>query len=438
MDASSPVGHPADVEADAARVVAELTELAGFSAEAEVPAGLPEPTTAVSRVVFTEPDLAMRAWFTGLCGEAGLAVRVDPMGNTFARWGDPDAPAVGTGSHCDAIPHSGMYDGTVGVIGGLEAIRALKRTGFEPARPIELVLFTSEEPTRFGLGCSGSRVMTGAMEAAEVGGLRDAGGRTFDAVRRAAGFTGDLADARLAPGHFLAFVELHTEQGPLLERDGVDIGVVTAIAAPLAAEFEVLGGGGHAGAVLMPDRRDAVAAAAEMTLAVEAAALGSGSADTVATVGAFAPHPGHANSIANRVRFTLDLRDVDGARRDAVAAEVRRRLAEIAERRGVSVEERVLNADPPAACDPLVVEAVEAAAAGFSSRRMISRAYHDSLFMARVCPTGMIFIPCRAGVSHRPDEFASEGAIGSGVAVLARTLAALAGSASGSLGRGVG
>lgn len=418
---------------DAARVVAELTHLATLSAEAEVPAGLPEPTTAVSRVVFTEPDLAMRAWFIGLCKAEGLSVRVDPMGNTFARWQPAGAAnaaggAVGTGSHNDAIPHSGMYDGTVGVLGGLEAIRALRRSGFEPARAIELVLFTSEEPTRFGLGCSGSRVMTGARDAAQVAGLLDPEGRSFDQVRRAAGFSGDLAAARLAEHHYDAFVELHTEQGPLLEREGLDIGVVTAIAAPLAAEFEVLGAGGHAGGVLMPDRRDALAAAAEMALAVEASAQASGSVDTVATVGEFTPHPGHGNSIANRVRFTLDLRDTDGPRRDAVAADLRARFAAIAARRGVTVEERVLNADPPATCDPRVVAAVSAAAqaAGCTQRSMISRAYHDSLFMARVCPTGMIFIPCRDGVSHRPDEFATEAAIGRGVEVLARTLATLA------------
>ena len=417
-----------DLQIDAARVVAELTKLATFSAEAEVPAGLPEPTTAVSRVVFTEPDLAMRAWFIGLCEDEGLTVRVDPMGNTFARWGDPAATgAVGTGSHNDAIPHSGMYDGTVGVLGGLEAIRALKRSGFEPARPIELVMFTSEEPTRFGLGCSGSRVMSGAMEAAEVAALTDPEGRTFDEVRRAAGFTGDLADARLAPGHFSSFVELHTEQGPLLEREGLDIGIVTAIAAPLAAEFEVLGAGGHAGAVLMPDRRDALCAAAEMVLAVEAAAHGSGAIDTVATVGELTPHPGHGNSIPLRVRFTLDLRDTDGDRRDAAWAKIRSAIDAIADRRSVTATHRVLNADPPATCDPLVVDAVSAAAAAVgTSRRMISRAYHDSLFMSRVCPTGMIFLPCRDGVSHRPDEFATEEAIGRGVGVLARTLARLA------------
>ncbi|BAM05221.1 M20 family metallo-hydrolase [Phycisphaera mikurensis] len=416
-----------EIAVDAARVVAELKKLATFSAEAEVPAGLPEPTTAVSRVVFTEPDLAMRAWFTGLCEEAGLTVRVDPMGNTFARWGDPAASgAVGTGSHNDAIPHSGMYDGTVGVLGGLEAIRALQRAGFVPVRPIELVMFTSEEPTRFGLGCSGSRVMTGAMEAAEVAALTDPEGRSFDDVRRAAGFSGDLADARLAPDHFHAFVELHTEQGPLLEREGLDIGIVTAIAAPLAAEFEVLGAGGHAGAVLMPDRHDALCAAAEMVLAIEAAAKSSGAVDTVTTVGEFTPHPGHGNSIANRVRFTLDLRDTDGDRRDAAWAKIRDGIDAICARRGVTATHRVLNADPPAACYPLVVDAVADAAAGLTTKRTISRAYHDSLFMARVCPTGMIFIPCRGGVSHRPDEFASESAIGHGVLVLARTLARLA------------
>lgn len=411
------------VEVDAERLVGELHTLAAFS-------DCPEPPPAVTRVVFTETDLRARDYLRRLYEEAGLAVRVDAIGNTFARWegSDPSAPAIGSGSHCDAIPHAGMYDGTVGVLGALEAVRALQRSGFRPRRSIDVIMFTSEEPTRFGVGCTGSRLMSGALSPAGLAALRDDADDDFDTVRRRAGFAGELADVLLEAGGYDAFVELHIEQGPELEAAGLPIGVVTAIAAPATIECVVVGEGGHAGAVLMPRRRDALAAAAEMLLAIESAARSSESPDLVATVGKIDVHPGAVNSIPSRVGFTIDLRDVDGANRDTVLAEIELAIDRVAAERGVPVERNVLNADPPAACDGRVVEAVSAAAEalGLESRRMVSRAYHDSLFMARVAPIGMIFIPCRGGVSHRPDEYASPEAIAAGVETLALTLADLA------------
>jgi ureidoglycolate amidohydrolase len=384
----------------------------------------------VTRVVFSEADRRARGYMKGLCAATGLTVREDAVGNTFIRWAgtEPELAAVATGSHIDAIPNAGAYDGVVGVLGGLEAIRALQRAGFQPRRSIELVIFTSEEPTRFGIGCLGSRMMGGVLSAAQAGKLRDKEGRSLDELRTEAGFKGELESVLLEPGHFHAFVELHIEQGPLLEREGLDLGVVTHIAAPASLKVLIEGEGGHAGAMLMPVRHDALAAAAELILALEAAAKSTGVVDTVATVGVCDVFPGAVNSVPSRVRLETDIRDTDAGRRDAVLAKLRAAAEEVALRRGVGISFETVNADPPATCDGAVLQAVEeaVAASGRSWRRMVSRAYHDSLFVARFAPVAMIFIPCRGGVSHRPDEYASPRWIAGGVEALARTLAKLA------------
>ncbi|MEM9417544.1 MAG: M20 family metallo-hydrolase [Planctomycetota bacterium] len=410
---------------DTDRLLDELQQLAAIS-------DCPEPPPAVTRVVFTETDLKARAYLQGLYEDAGLTVRVDAIGNTFARWcppsADANAPAVGTGSHCDAIPHAGMYDGTVGVLGGLEAIRALQREGFEPKRPIEVVMFTSEEPTRFGIGCSGSRTMAGVLSPEDLAKLTDDDGDDFDTVRQRAGFTGDLSDVKLADDHYHAWVELHIEQGPKLEKQKMPIGIVMGIAAPATYIFHVTGEGGHAGGVLMPERKDALCASAEAIQSIEQFARSSPSPDLVATVGELDVFPGAVNSIPSKVRFTLDLRDTDADNRDQIAQAIHEDLNELGMRRGVKITSETLNADPPAACDKAVIDAIEKACDDADLRwwKMVSRAYHDSLFMARLASTGMIFIPCRDGVSHRPDEFSSPSEISAGVEVLALTLAELA------------
>ena len=409
------------------RIMRELRELAAFTEPSAEPAR--EGETAVTRVVFTERDREARAWLKKLAAETGLAVREDAVGNTFFRWegAEPALAAVATGSHIDAIPNAGMYDGTVGVLGGLEAVRALQAAGFEPRRSVELILFTSEEPTRFGIGCLGSRLMSGALGAGAARGLVDDGGVSLDEARAGAGYTGELSAVTLAKGAYAGFVELHIEQGPRLEREGVPIGVVTQIAAPASGMITVEGEGGHAGALLMPVRHDALVAAAVVVLAVERAALATGAEDTVATVGRCEVFPGAVNSVPSRVRLSLDVRDVDLGRRDAVLAAIRSACEDVAGQRGVTITPTMLNADEPASCAAAVVNAIEAACAeaGVTRMRMVSRAYHDALFMARVCPVGMIFVPCRGGVSHRPDEYAEVADLAAGVRVLAQTLATL-------------
>jgi ureidoglycolate amidohydrolase len=399
----------------------ELDRLASYS---------DTPAPAVTRIVFSEQDLLARTYVKQLCREAGLVVHEDAVGNTFARWvgREPDLPAVATGSHIDAIPNAGRFDGTVGVLGGLEAIRTLQRVNFEPRRSIELILFTSEEPTRFGVGCLGSRLMAGTLDAACGTRLRDRSGQTLDEIRTAAGFAGPLEAVRAVNNHYAAFIELHIEQGVLLERAGVPIGIVTGIAAPSSLRISIEGEGGHAGAVLMPGRRDAFCAAAEIVLGIEAAAKSSGSADTVATVGTCDVFPGAVNSIPSAVRLEVDVRDVDGVRRDAVLTAITHIANDVAARRRVTVNIEVVNRDAPATSDPRIVEALTKAcdAHRIVCQQMVSRAYHDSLFMAQIAPTAMLFIPCRSGISHRPDEYASPDDIAKGTLVLAEALASLA------------
>jgi N-carbamoyl-L-amino-acid hydrolase len=270
-----------------------------------------------------------------------------------------------------------------------------------------------------------------------------------DAIRSYGGQPAKIVAARLDPTRLLGYVEahieqgpvleragqsvgiveLHIEQGPLLEQENVPIGVVERIAAPNTLRLQLTGVGGHAGAMLMPERHDALLAGAEIALAVEQAALESGSPDCGGTMGVFRIEPGAVNSVPCRAWLEIDVRDTQLAARDAALTRIEGSVTEICRQRGVSFQLERLNADAPAVCDPHVVETVAAAARelGLTARRMTSRAYHDSLFMAQVCPTAMIFIPCRGGVSHRPDEYSTPEQIKHGAEVLALTLARLAG-----------
>ena len=406
---------------DQARLSAEIEALAQFS---------DTPYPSVTRVLFSETDMKARAYLKKLFAEAGLVVREDSIGNTYARWAGTDIAAapVGTGSHTDAIPNAGRFDGVVGVLGGLEAIRALQRAGFKPRRSIELVMFTAEEPTRFGPGCVGSRIMAGAMSPEKIAALRDKDGLSLDQARAAAGYSGAVASVQLPKNHYSAFVELHIEQGYRLERAGLPIGVVTAIAAPATLRVQFTGEGGHAGAVLMPDRHDPVLAASEVMLAVDQIARGTGNVNSVATCGLVQVLPGAVNSIPRDVTLTIDLRDIDLARRDQMLADVRAAAHAAAGKFGVGLADEVLNADAPATCAPEILRAIHESCdeLGLAYQDMTSRAYHDSLFMALISPSGMIFVPSKGGYSHRPDEFTEPDEIADGVRVLAATLARLA------------
>ena len=397
-----------------------LKELASFSSSGG---------EGVTRILYSPEDIQARQYLKDLCQHHGLQVREDNIGNTFIRWvgTEPTLPAVGTGSHIDAIPQSGMYDGTVGVLGGLHAVFMLKEAGFQPRRSIEVLLFTAEEPTRFGIGCLGSRVLSGDLSRQQVLALKDSDGVSFAEWRKKAGYDGEIEACRLPPDYYSAFVELHIEQGPILEKVGQDIGIVTKIAAPSSLTIRLTGEGGHAGSVLMLDRKDAGCAAAEIVLAVEHIALNSASEDTVATCGIVRLEPSAVNSIPKSAYLEIDLRDTNPNTRDRALMEIQQAVAGICDKRSIPYELEVLNCDPPAICDQNIVGLIsdQCKSLGFSHRNMISRAYHDALFMAQCFPTSMIFVPSRGGVSHRPDEYTEPEQIENGVRVLAASLQAL-------------
>eukprot|EP00798_Chlamydomonas_sp_ICE-L_P014523 gene14524-20554_t len=424
--ASGARGAPA-LNIDGNKVVEQLTKLATFT---------DHPNPAVTRILFTPNDMLGRGYVKELMTDAGLTIREDVMGNIYGRFegSDPSAGAVLTGSHCDAIPLAGMYDGTLGVIGAIESLSALKKAGFKPKRSLEVMMFTSEEPTRYGLSCLGSRAMAGVLTEETLLHKLDENGTSFLEAANAVGYGAAsnpaLLEAAIVPkGRYSHFVELHIEQGPLLEAEKVDIGIVTAIAAPAALEVEFHGDGGHAGALLMPFRNDAGLAAAELALAVEKHTLDSGAVDSVGTTGVFEIAPGAVNSVPRDARLGIDIRDIDQARRDKIVESVKASAEEIAKRRKVRFSIKMMNQDPPATCADEIIDAVSEAAEtlNLSTKKMVSRAYHDSLFMAKVAPTAMVFIPCHNGWSHRPDEFSSANDIGNGVHVLAVTMAKLSG-----------
>jgi ureidoglycolate amidohydrolase len=269
--------------------------------------------------------------------------------------------------------------------------------------------------------------MAGLLDEARLDKLVDSSGNTYNQVRKGAGFLEAITTAVLPRGYFHAWIELHIEQGPALEASQLPIGIVTAIAAPATMVVEITGQGGHAGAVLMPIRKDALCAAAEMISEIERLARKCPSDDLVATVGELKVHPGAVNSIPSHVRFTIDLRDINGNTRDEVKSEIESAISSIANRRGVGVTVQTLNADPPASASAMIIDAAKSAChdSGLAYQTMISRAYHDSLFIAQIAPMSMLFIPCRGGVSHRPDEYSSPEEITRGIEVLARTLASL-------------
>ena len=407
-------------EIDSALLQRRIDELSLIT-EAESP--------AVTRVLFSDADLRGRDYVAGLGRSAGLALRVDAVGNMFARWvgSAPDAPVVATGSHIDAIPNAGKFDGVVGVLGALTAIEALQEAGFKPMRSIEIVVFTAEEPTRLGIGCLGSRMLAGALPLDKARALRDPEGQSLEDLRRRADLTEPLETVALPENFYSAFVELHIEQGPLLEKENIPIGIVQAIAGPSAYRVRIKGEGGHAGAVLMPGRHDASLAASELALAVEKAALASGSPDTVATTGKWEIFPNAINSVPCDAMLEIDLRDTCLETRERALMLMREASVEIAARRGVEIKWEEINCDPPADGDPRTIAITEDVALqlDLATKRMVSRAYHDSLFMARVCPTTMIFIPCRNGYSHRPEEHSDPAHIAAGARVLAGTLARL-------------
>lgn len=334
---------------------------------------------------------------------AGMQVRRDPAANLIGRYEGTvaDAPALLIGSHLDSVRDAGCYDGPLGMLLGVEAVAALAAAGRRLPFAIEVIAFGDEEGSRFPAAMLTSRAVAGTLtpEALDVA---DAQGV---ALADAGVDIGRYRDAARAPGTTIAYLEAHIEQGPVLEAEALPVGIVTGIAAQLRYGVTVIGTAGHAGTCAMPLRRDALAGAAEMILAVEAIARAAAS-DLVATVGQLTALPGAANVVAGNVAFTVDIRSGDVHRRDAAADDIVDRIVAIADARKLNCRIDPVHDLPPSPCDPKLMDLLDAATAGagLPVRRLVSGAGHDAMVMAALCPTAMMFIRCRGGISHNPAE----------------------------------
>ncbi|SFF86393.1 allantoate deiminase [Novosphingobium sp. CF614] len=377
------------------------------------------------RAYLTPAYAAAQEAIAGWMEAAGMAARRDAAANLVGRFeGEvPGAPALMIGSHLDSVRDGGRYDGPLGIMLGIECVAALHGQGRRMPFPIEIYAFGDEEGSRFPAAMLTSRAVAGTLDAGALD-MADADGISLEqalaSVRversrdtRAQRVStsldtngeGNYLAARRAPGSTLAYLEAHIEQGPVLEADGLAVGTVTGIASQLRYAVTVKGMAGHAGTTAMRLRRDPLAGAAAMVLAVEQIARGDNS-DAVATVGTIEALPGAANVIPGEVRFTIDVRSGIEARRNAVAEAILARIAEIAEARGLEIAAERIHDLPASPCDPALMDLMDDAllAAGQPVRRLVSGAGHDAMNMAALCPTAMLFIRCRGGVSHNPAE----------------------------------
>ncbi|MCS7268186.1 MAG: allantoate amidohydrolase, partial [Geminicoccaceae bacterium] len=342
----------------------------------------------------------------GWMGAAGLATRIDAAGNLLGRREGPrpGSPALVLGSHLDTVIDAGRFDGTLGVLLALALVERLRERGRALPFALEVVAFADEEGVRFGTGLLGSRAMAGTLDPAVLG-LVDRHGTSLARALWACGLEPEaLARAARRPEEILGYLEVHIEQGPVLEREGLALGPVEAIAGAERSTVEVLGEAGHAGTVPMEARKDALAAAAEMVLAVERVARGA--EGVVATVGRLEVEPGAVNTVPGRVRFTIDLRSGEDSRRAQVSALLHASLCEIARRRGVGLAVATREEFAAVRCDARLLATLEAALAarGRPVRRLVSGAGHDAAALAAIAPVAMLFVRCRGGVSHHPAE----------------------------------
>jgi len=400
-----------------ARLMARLSELAAIGATAD---------GSCCRLALTDEDKAGRDLLVRRMRELGLQVRVDPIGNIFGlRRGAEDSEPVMTGSHIDTVRTGGRYDGNLGVLGGLEVVQVLNEAGIVTRRPLVVGVFTDEEGARFQPDMLGSLVYAGGMPLAQAYAAADSDGKLLrDELAR----IGYLGDAPLPLYRPHAFVELHIEQGPVLDAEGVVIGAVENLQGISWQEVKIDGQSNHAGTTPMRLRHDAGYCAAAIGHFLRHLTRDIGG-NQVATMGSLTLHPGLINVIAARAKVTVDLRNTDEALLREAELRFAQFLARLAAEEGVRIEAKSLARFEPVIFDRGVADLVTRTAGrlGHSCRPMTSGAGHDAQMMARICPTAMIFVPSVKGISHNPAEHTEPAHLAAGADVLLHTLLELAG-----------
>jgi allantoate deiminase len=364
--------------------------------------------------------------------EAGRSVREDGAGNLIGRreGKNPGSPTVLVGSHVDSVYNGGNFDGPLGVLAGVEVLQTMQENAVETEHPVEVVAFTDEEGARFSFGMIGSRALAGKLTPEDLREHEDRDGVSIAEAMRAYGLDPErIGEATRPEGSVRAYVELHIEQGRVLENEDLPAGIVTGIAGPVWLRFTLEGETGHAGATPMGLRRDSLAAAAEVMGLIEAEASRTGT--SVGTVGRLDLEPGGINIIPGRVEFSLDLRDIDEDVRDGVEGRILEGARETCERRGVDLSVQTLQRLAPAPCSDEVRAAIGRACeqVGIRVHALPSGAGHDGMQLTGLCPMGMIFVRSRDGVSHSPDEWSAKEDCAAGTDVLYWTVLDLAGGA---------
>ncbi len=383
----------------------------------------------VSRVAYSEADIAGRRFAMDLMTDAGLEPRIDPAGNISARrpGSDPSLPPVLFGSHIDSVPDGGNFDGDVGSVAAIEAIQTLNENHIATRRPLEVVIWSNEEGVAFNNGITGSRAAAGRLDPGELDTVWN-GMVKRDAIRKIGGDPGRIAQAVRAKGSFHCYLELHIEQGGTLEREGFPIGVVEGIVAIDRYDADIRGFANHAGTTPMPDRHDALLAASYLTIAVNETVRAQPGRQ-VGTVGQIAVTPNAPNVVPGRVVMTIELRDLSADKIKALAAQIRDRAADIARKTGTEIELRQIAHHAPALATPAVQQSIEAVCTklGLRTMRLPSGAGHDAQAMATLGPMGMIFVPSVGGISHSPKELTHWEDCANGATVLMHTVLAQAG-----------
>jgi allantoate deiminase len=397
---------------DATRILRRCEELARHS---ELPGG-------VTRVYLSKEQREANALVLGWMREAGMQAGLDPVGNAAGRYegARPDLPCLMLGSHLDTVRDAGRYDGILGVITAIECVHALNAAGRRLPFALEVLGFADEEGVRFGTSLLCSRAVAGILDRKALEAVDRDGVTLAEALRRFGLDPARVGEAARKRGQVHAYVELHIEQGPVLESEGLAVGVVTAINSASRYALEIEGFAGHAGTVPMGLRQDALAAAAECVLAVEKRC--GAEPELVGTVGKLETLPGAINVIPGRVRFTFDIRAPSNAQREAAVSDVLAQMAGACERRGVRFLPRKMHDEAVALCEPWLQEALAAAVAaeGHRVRRLPSGAGHDGMAMRELADIGMLFVRCKAGVSHNPVEAISREDAEAGARVLLR------------------
>lgn len=362
----------------------------------------------VLRLALTEEDRRAREIVVDEMKRLGMTVRTDACCNIWGRCeGSGDHPGVVMGSHLDAVPHGGDYDGVLGVAAGLGVVSDILAENPRPRRSLSVVVFTSEESSRFSLSCIGSRAVTGNLSLGDTLRFRDEKGITLlNALRSFGGQPEYLQRDCLAPASYHSYFELHIEQGPVLDWSGEDVGIVEAIAAPTRFMLEIVGQQAHSGACPMNMRHDALTAAAELILAVERAGGEESEFGSVATVGVCQCEPGAMNVVPGRVVLKVDIRGIVEKSIRRVSRAVISRLRAVEKERGVKIALTPYCGDSPVAMDGLLARRIEGVCRqrGVKYRRMPSGAGHDAMYMASLIPSALIFVPCKDGISHNPAE----------------------------------